>query len=94
MVAITWTPQSLEDIDNIAAFISIDSIKYANIQVDTFFTSTEILETNPKAGRIVPEYNKENVRELIVGSYRIIYRIKNTTSIEILTVHHSSRLLK
>ena len=94
MVEINWTPQSLEDINNIAAYIAKGSLKYARIQVATFFEATSILEQHPKIGRIVPEYDKPIVRELIIGSYRLIYRIIYKIHIDILTVHHSSRLIK
>jgi len=44
-------------------------------------------------GRTVPEINDKNIREIIKGSYRIIYQIKKSRHAEILTVFHSSRLL-
>lgn len=93
MVEINWTRQSIKDIDNIAEFISKDSEKYARIQTQRFFESVQVLSTYPKAGKLVPEIDNENIREIILGGYRIIYRIKNKTRIDILTVHHSKRLL-
>lgn len=94
MDEIKWTFQSIEDIDNIAEYIAKDSMKYAMIQVEDFFESVPILQENPKAGRIVGELGDKNVRELIVGLYRVIYHIKSQSQIDILTVYHSSRLLK
>jgi len=94
MVEVRWTPQSIEDIENIAEYISKDSMKYAFIQVQDFFEAAEILENFPKSGRIVPELANKDIRELIVGFYRVIYRIKNEQLVEILTVYHSRRLLK
>lgn len=94
MVEVRWTPQSIEDIENIAEYISKDSMKYSLIQVQDFFEAAEILENYPKAGRVVPELGNRNVRELIVGFYRLIYRIKSNQLVEILTVYHSRRLLK
>ena len=52
-----------------------------------------MLEKHPKIGRIVPEFNTENIRELINGSYRIVYSIKSQHQIDVLTIHHSARLL-
>ncbi|MDQ3021191.1 MAG: type II toxin-antitoxin system RelE/ParE family toxin [Bacteroidota bacterium] len=49
--------------------------------------------SHPKAGRIVPELSDEKIRELIKGNYRIIYRIVNKKKVDIITVHHSKRLL-
>lgn len=93
MVEVKWTSQSLEDIANIAEYIAKDSTRYAEIQVDDFFESSKVLETFPETGRIVPEAQDETLRELIVGFYRVIYRIKNSRHIDVLTVYHTSRLL-
>lgn len=94
MVEIRWTPQAIEDIENIAKYIAKDSIKYATIQVQEFFDAALVIEDFPHAGRIVPEVGNKNIRELIVGFYRLIYRIRNTNVIEVITVYHSYRLLK
>lgn len=54
--------------------------------------AVERLEKFRELGRIVPETNDPNIRELILGNYRIVYRLKFDTP-EILTIYHSSRLL-
>jgi toxin ParE1/3/4 len=51
------------------------------------------LEEFPKSGRVVPDFDTENVRELIEGNYRIIYEIK-PDHIGIIRIHHAARLLK
>lgn len=56
------------------------------------FEAAERLELFPESGRIVPELNRKEIREVIFGSYRIIYRIRDKL-VEILTVYHSARLL-
>ena len=94
MVEVIWTTQSIEDIENIAEYIAKDSEKYAQIQVQDFFEATKILEEFPKAGRVVPEINNKDIRELIVGFYRVIYNIVSKDKIEVLTVHHSYKLLR
>ncbi|MFC0518590.1 type II toxin-antitoxin system RelE/ParE family toxin [Mucilaginibacter angelicae] len=94
MVEINWTKQAVKDIDNIAEFIAKDSEYYARIQVQRFFVSTKILERFPRTGKIVQEKQDPLIREILVGSYRLIYKIINKTKIDILTVHHSKRLLK
>lgn len=38
--------------------------------------------------------NRENIRELIEGSYRIIYEVHSKEDVEILTVFHGARLLQ
>ena len=94
MVKINWTKFALQDLNEIAEFISKDSVRYAQMTVKYLFESPSLLKSHPKAGRIVPEFNEPNLRELIRGSYRIVYRIVAKDRVDILTVHHSSRLFK
>jgi plasmid stabilization system protein ParE len=52
-----------------------------------------ILKENPEIGRIVPEINQADIRELIFKHYRIEYKIKSQR-IDILTVFEGHRLLE
>ena len=56
------------------------------------FFSFKKLSKFPQSGRIVPEFKKEDIRELIHGNYRIIYQVCKT-KIEILTVRHGMQIL-
>ena len=94
MVKLIWTDQAINDLQNIGDYITEDSEKYAKLTVQKLFERTEILKQFPNAGRIVPEQNEETVRELIEGSYRIIYELFQDDRIYILTIYHSSRELK
>lgn len=94
MVEVKWTPQAIQDIDNISSYIAKDSNKYAKIQAKRFFEFVEILEKFPKTGRIVPEINSSQIRELILGNYRIVYKIISLKRIDILAIHHSARVFK
>jgi toxin ParE1/3/4 len=91
MVRINWTKLSVEDLKNIAEYISRDSRWYAKIQIQKKKLRTHILKSQSKSGRVVPEIENQNIRELIEGNYRIIYKIVSKEQIDILTVHHSSR---
>jgi plasmid stabilization system protein ParE len=45
-----------------------------------------------KAGRIVPEFNQAQLRELIRNPYRIIYRLdEEAETIEVLRFWHAAR---
>ncbi|MEK7359501.1 MAG: type II toxin-antitoxin system RelE/ParE family toxin [Planctomycetota bacterium] len=92
MVEIKWTPQSLDDIETIANFIARDSNYYARMFTVKVFASVNRLELFPESGRVVPELKRKEIREIIIGNYRIIYRIR-CSLIEVLTVYHASRLL-
>jgi len=59
MAEIIWTEQALEEIENIAEFISKDSFKYAKIQVQLFFDTVELISNQPEIERIVPEIQKK-----------------------------------
>jgi toxin ParE1/3/4 len=94
LVEITWSDYSDENSQDIFDFIAKDSFFYANKQLEKFIERVEILRKFPLAGRIVPEFEIDSVRELIEGSYRIIYEIVSEESIWIVTIQHHSRLLK
>ena len=93
MAEVRWTSQAIKDIDSISEYIARDSEHYAKIQAQRFFDIVIILETQPSYGKIVPEKQDPSLRELLLGSYRIIYRIVTDNRIDIITVHHSKRLL-
>lgn len=91
MVKVNWTIQALDDMDAIAEYISHNSFRYASAFVEKTFQKVVILEKFPQSGRIVPEYNEKNIRELILeNKYRIIYRFIDGERVDILMVHHSS----
>ena len=92
MAKVTWTDQALNDLDSICLFIARDSLQYAKLFAMRAFEATDRLEMFPKSGRVVPEIDREDIREIILGNYRIIYRTI-TGEVEILTVHHGARPL-
>jgi len=93
MAEVRWTKTALTDLEEIGDYIAKDSVRYAELTVSKLFESPNILEKNPIAGKVVPELNNESIRQLVRGSYRIIYHLVDENQIEILTVHRSSRLL-
>ena len=94
MVKVVWTELSTIDLKEIFDYIADDSIRYASITANKIFQRVQPLSESPLMGRIVPEFNKKDIRELIEGNYRIVYRIKNTSEIYILRVYHVARLLR
>lgn len=90
---IIWAPRAVKDLEYLAEFIALDSAFYARYFVKNIFRLVQQLAQFPRSGRIAPEFSKENIRELIYGNYRIVYRVRNK-AVEIVTVFHSSKLLK
>lgn len=95
MVKVVWTDSAIEDLNDIGNYIAKDSERYAELTIQRLFESVDILESNPKAGKMVSEFEDESIRELIrlQGSYRIVYQTINEFRVEILTVHNCARQL-
>lgn len=87
---VEWSKPAKRDLKQIHDYIAKDSKHYAKKVVQTVVEKTEKLEDYPEMGRIVPEIDDANVRELFVYSYRLIYEI-SPDGIEILAVIHGKR---
>jgi len=93
MAQINWTDQAKDDIDNLIKFLAPQSESYAKVQVQRIFDKVNLLTRLPRLGRVVPELEYKNVRELIIGSYRVVYHLVSENRIDILTIHQSARPL-
>ena len=89
---IIWSPLSIDRATEIAEYISFDNPTAAQKWIDTIFEKVEALKTSNKIGRIVPEIEREEIRELLYGNYRIIYRLERS-SVSILTIRHGKQIL-
>ena len=93
MVKVVWTDSAIQDLDDIGDHIAKDSKRYAQLTVERLFVSVEILKNFPRAGKMVPEFEDELLREIIIGSYRIVYYLVDKYRIDIITVHNCARLI-
>lgn len=89
---IIWSLLAVDRASEIADYIAQDKPSAAEKWIDTVFSKVEQLKSSPEIGRIVPEINDSQFRELIYGNYRIIYRIE-TKQISILTIRHGRQIL-
>ena len=92
MAEVRWTLQAADDLETITEFIAADSPHYASLFAMDVMTAVERLVPLPCSGRIVPELHDPLVREILLGNYRIVYRIAGE-AVQILTVYHGARLL-
>lgn len=76
MAAVRWTLGAREDLREIVEYIGQDSTAYAAAMAGRLIAAAERLAHHPRLGRVVPEYENETIRELIVGSYRLVYRVR------------------
>jgi toxin ParE1/3/4 len=93
MVQIKITSKAKKDITGIYKYILQDSYQNAELVAESIIKKIETLKRQPDFGKIVKEFNNPIIRELKLFKYRIIYRIKTTSLVEIITIQHSSRLL-
>ena len=90
MAQVRWSLTAGNDLQDIEDFIARDSVLHAITFVDHIVESAETLLKTPHIGRIVPEFNRMDLREVIFRSYRIVY-LAQDNGVFILRVVHGSR---
>ena len=92
---VLWTESALAQLQAIHDYVAQTSPEYALRIVDRLTTRSIQIAMFPFSGRMVPEYELNEVREVIEGPYRIIYFIESEwQKIEVLAVIHSSQQLR
>jgi plasmid stabilization system protein ParE len=90
MAQVRWSLTAGNDLQDIENFIARDSVLHAITFVDRMVESAETLLKTPQIGRTVPEFNRQDLRELLFRNYRIVYLLQHD-EIFILRVVHGSR---
>ena len=89
---VIWSPTAIADLEAIAEYIAQDRPQAAWRLLQRFRLRTRRLAQHPRLGRVVPEWEAEDIRELIEAGHRIIYKIL-PRRIEIVTVLDGRRCL-
>lgn len=87
---IYWTDNAIEDLLVIREYIAQNSRESSDRVIDNLTNRSEQIAAFPFSGRIVPEYEDEQIREVIEGSYRIIYYLESE-QVSVIAVRHGSR---
>lgn len=87
-----FSRQAEADLDEIAGFIARDSVDAALAWIDRLVDHANEAAAAPHAGRVVKEYADPKVREVLLKSYRIIYRVESKR-IVVLTIIEGHRRL-
>ena len=87
---VLWTDAALNQLEAIRDYLAQTSPDYARRVVERLVNRSEQIAAFPRSGRVVPEYEIDEVRQVIESSYRLIYLIKEE-QVEILAVIHTSR---
>ena len=95
MGQIRWTEKASANLQSIFEYIAKDSRLYAARYVKSLIRATGRLENMPFCGRVVPELDNPDLREVIYGNYRIIYRVVGKDkNIQIIALVHAARELR
>jgi plasmid stabilization system protein ParE len=87
-----WTKRARKDLIEIGRYIARDKPEAARRWVERRRQDTRTAAKQPRVGRKVPEVNRDDLREVLVGNYRIVYEI-HRAEIRVLTVFEGHRLL-
>lgn len=90
MIDLIWSPRAIADLEEIRAYTAADSPAWADLTVRRLVASVEQLREYPDSGRMVPERQSPELREVVSGKFRIVYRRKPDL-VEIATVFRGSR---
>jgi len=91
-VRVRFTDPAQQDLVGIYDYIAADSPRYARQMIDRITSRAKQIRTHPFSGGMVPELERSDIREVIEGPYRIIYRVLESR-IDVLAVVHGARLL-
>jgi plasmid stabilization system protein ParE len=89
-MSVHWTDTAQAHLDGIHQYIAQNSPEYAKRMVDRLTRRSQQIGLFPQSGRLVPEFQMEQIREVFEGPYRIIYYIK-PDQIDVLAVIHAAR---
>ncbi len=87
---VNWTETAINHLTAIREYVAQTSPEYGRRLIDRLTRRSKQIAAFPLSGRVVPEYEIDQVREVIEGSYRIIYHIK-PEQIDVLAVIHTSQ---
>ena len=90
MTDILWSPRAEADLNEIRTFIETESPAWADLTVRRLVAAVERLRLFPDSGRMVPERQSPELREIVSGNFRIVYRRKPAL-VEIATVFRGAR---
>ncbi len=84
---VIWSDPAKADLRSIYDFIAHDSTHYARKVTQDIVAKTDVLNELPRMGKIVPELGNEDIRELSIYSYRIIYEIREPDIVVLAVIH-------
>jgi len=93
MARLIWTEKALDDFEQLLEYIAKDAPVTACRFAQQMISRVELLQDHPLLGAEVPEDDTHTYRQVLQGSYRIIYRVEEDT-VYLVTIHHAAKLLE
>ena len=84
---LVWSPEAIEDIEAVAAYIERDSPWYARAVASKIVQTTESIPEYPELGRKVPEIDDSAIRERFAHRYRVIYHLDEARVLIVAVIH-------
>jgi addiction module RelE/StbE family toxin len=89
---VIWTDEAVDDLRQLVAYISKDNPDAAVKLGEKLVQKSMLLVAHPRFGKIFRELGRDNIREMAVPPYRLIYEIDDDgLKIFIRMVHHGAR---
>ena len=89
-MTVHWTGHAKRQLAAIHDYIAQDSPRYALRVVDRLTRRSQQIARFPNSGRVVPELEHPEIREVIEPPYRLVYRV-GPARIDVLTVFHGAQ---
>ena len=90
---VLWTNSAVAQLRAIHDYLAQTSPDYAVRIVDRLTRRSIQIAAFPNSGRMVPEFERNEIREVIEGRYRIIYLLE-PEQVQVLAVIHGARDLR
>ncbi len=93
-VSISFASSAVTDLEDLQAYYNSEDAPDAGKRpAGDIIIQIERLADHPLSGRIVPEFNVEHLREIILPPFRIVYRY-DKKKVRIIRIWRSERQLK
>jgi plasmid stabilization system protein ParE len=89
-VRVVWTLTALGHLESIHQFVARTSPAYAALLLDRILERGAQIGAFPHSGRVVPERQREDIREVFEPPYRLMYQV-TADAVYVLAVIHGRR---
>ncbi len=87
---VRWTDTATGHLASIYEYIARDSARYAQRVIDRITSRSRQIARFPHLGQMVPEYQDPDIREVLVGQYRVIYKV-TAKEVHVLAIIHGAQ---